>query len=290
MYLMLNRFTVSIAFLAGLVSVAMAQDMHVFSNGTVADADKINDNFAAIDQEGPTITYSEPVMEADGLSGNVTVTISDPSGLFGYGAGNCYPCSSTSSWRESDQQLLFNGETSVQFGIDVYTYLNGVSSLVYYATDLRGNKSVKKVDYQGLTTFAKAGLYEASSPLVLDDLCNAGGGSVSLNYLSIELSPVAGKAHPVISLSAGLCESAFNSGCNGRTLVTGLVEGLATDASWSFSLDAEDSPYDRTVALTFSNNGLSAVATYDEVVDCSFTGGQVETQSGSLTLTYKTKP
>lgn len=287
MYLMLNRFTVSIAFLAGLVSMAMAQDMHVFSNGTVADADKINDNFAAIDQEGPTITYSEPVMES-ATSGEVTVTVSDPSGVFGWGAASI----SYGPYETDREVIVFEPHApavSVQW---IYTPYNETGSLVMYASDLRGNRSVKKVDYQGPTSVAKAGAYESEGELVLADLCNAGVGQQSIKELGTLLSETT-SPYPAMKMLINLCPSIDENSmpyCVTSGLTTDFVEGQATDTVWTFDTDSADSHYSRTVGLTFSGDGLSVVATYDEVADCSFTGGQVETQSGSLTLTYKTEP
>ena len=288
---MTSRFTVCSSLLAGLASVAMAQDMHVFSNGTVADAEKINDNFAAIDQEGPTITFSEPVMEADGLSGNVTVTISDPSGLFGYGAGSCYPCSSTSSWSAGDQQLLFNGETSVQFGIDVFTALNEVSSLVYYATDLRGNKSVKKTDYQGPTSAIKGGLYKAREPIEAwqPNLCagfSPAPPDVPLRYVKVGIGVPQGFVYPELAVGGvTFCENAFEG-----TIMHGSCYDYDLSPAWDgdgYSVTPDDTSVDLTAtsedgvisaSLDFSSAPSVMTLTLEEA--CDGGGGQ-----GPFTIT-----
>lgn len=248
---MTSRFTVCSALLAGLASAALAQDMHVFSNGTVADAEKINDNFAAIDQEGPTITYAERVVGADGLNGNVTVTISDPSGLFGYGAGSCYPCNSPRKWTADTEELLFDGETSVQLVTEVFTPLNGDRSLVYFATDLRGNKSVKKVDYQGPTSVIKGGVYKAREPIEAWQQYACAGFSpappdVPLRYVNVAIGVPQGFAYPALVVgSVELCENAIDDGS--------IMHGSCYDYSYSPAWDGDGesvTPEDTSVDLT----------------------------------------
>lgn len=160
---MSSRHTVILSLLVQLPAVVLAQDMHVFSNGTVADADKINENFAAIDQEGPTITFSERQVAANGVDGTVTVTVTDSSGVFSWGLpSNC--CAEGNPFKVPDEFIVFEPDGPIVSTQSVGADYNSTSSLVVSATDVRGNKSVKKADYTGPSTVIKSGNYRTDNP------------------------------------------------------------------------------------------------------------------------------
>ena len=152
--------------------LASAQELHTFKNGEVADADKINQNFQAIDQQGPVIQFGERVLGepevAFGLqAGTVEVTITDPSGLFSF--GKVSRNFSDSAWKRGTETLLLAGETSVVIQEPLNLGLNEGTSLMYYATDLRGNNFITTSDFfSGLTSAFKRGVFTSADSIVID--------------------------------------------------------------------------------------------------------------------------
>ena len=283
---MSSRHTVILSLLVQLPAVVLAQDMHVFSNGTVADADKINENFAAIDQEGPTITFSERQVAANGVDGTVTVTVTDSSGVFSWGLpSNC--CAEGSPFKVLDEFIVFEPDGPIVSTQTVGAGYNSTSSLVVSATDVRGNKSVKKVDYTGPSTVIKRGNYRTDNPFTWS-MGPCGGEQMDFpaDGVRVELHST-DFVYPQIGVVAYVCAFDTSGYCSpGVPIIMGTdptaVAMGAGDQSIDQLLELSDGETETTIAL--SGDGSSMDLTLKTTVQCS--GTEVVYGPKSLSLEY----
>lgn len=133
----------------------MAEEMIILENGTVADADDLNHNFSLLekDKDGPTLEVGDLVAGStgNGLSGNLSVTASDPSGV--WRIGQIYSGDFVS------ETLGVDGSTSLSQEFGVTPFINTSTDHYFFAEDFKGNKTIEKRTFVGPTTQIKPGRY-----------------------------------------------------------------------------------------------------------------------------------
>ena len=146
----------------------MAEEMIILENGTVADADDLNHNFSLLekDKDGPTLEVGDLVAGStgNGLSGNLSVTASDPSGV--WRIGQIYSGDFVS------ETLGVDGSTSLSQEFSVTPFINTSTDHYFFAEDFKGNKTIEKRTFVGPTTQIKPGRYTMDAQDFAPDACH----------------------------------------------------------------------------------------------------------------------
>ena len=254
-----------------LPSLALAQVPHTFNNGEVADADKINQNFEAIDQAGPTITFGPLYDQIIGVNAKVDIEMQDESGVIYWATVNylqtAYP-------RLSDLNFLRGAPTLSSISQTIGLGPNANYDFVIIAEDIRGNKTIAEQTFTGPTTNIKQGIYRADPPLTWPYFpCE--GSENEFEYLELGLAVPQDSAWPTVGLSTTLCNSigTFTAGSpdtclDGFTNIftsSQLIEPSTLEVTGPSNWGASQ--------LLFSADSSDVEVTYSGSVDCSYLGG-----------------
>lgn len=157
-----------------IVTSAAAQDLNVFSNGTPANAERVNENFRALTKR-PTVTVS-PIYDYDQFPNSAVVSVTGEAdvGLYSIRLFTDYGDGRWNSDNNDDEVWFIGDETQATAYFRLPIGLNDVARTAYLAMDMMGRRSEPvKVDVPGRQSFITSGDYLLDEPLVIPEFsCN----------------------------------------------------------------------------------------------------------------------
>ena len=266
-----------LALLSLLPGLVFAQVPHTFNNGEVADANKINQNFEAIDQTGPEVTIGPLYDQITGVGATVDIEMRDDSGVVYWARGYPNQPGTTNNFLR-DAPTNFSTSQFINLGV------NEDLDFVIIVADMKGNKTIAKQNYKGPTTNIKQGIYQTDTPITWP-YSPCFGEENELEYLSIGLGIPQESAWPTLGLYASLCSYV------GSWSVGGPLSCLDGSQNVFFPVQQQlvgpdtfevvgPAPYSGTSQLLFSTDSSQVDLIYSGSVDCS----NVDSGLGVITI------
>ena len=253
-----------------LPALSFARVPHTFQNGDVADADKINQNFEAIDQTGPTVNFAPLYDQIIGVNAKVDIEMQDESGVI-YWATVSYL--QTAYPRLSELNFLRGAPTLSSISQTIDLGPNANYDFVIVAEDMRGNKTIAEQTFTGPTTNIKQGIYRADPPLTWPYFpCE--GLENEFEFLELNLAGPQDSAWPTVRLSTILCNSigSYAVGVS-DTCIDGSGDPFTSSQLIELSTLEVTGPSNwGTSQLLFSADSSQVNVSYSGSVDCSYLG------------------
>lgn len=259
--LLISLFTASLT-----AQAALAQVPHTFNNGEVADADKINQNFEAIDQAGPTVTFGPLYDQIIGVSAKIDIEMQDESGVIYWRQVNGLQTTTPFVFHP---RFLRGAPTLSSISKTIGLGPNANYDLMIIAEDMRGNKTIAEQTFTGPATNIKGGIYRADPPITWPYFpCE--GSEAEFEYLELNLAVPQGSTWPTVGLDATLCTNiGFYTAGSPDTCISGYNSIFTSSQLIEPSTLAVSGPSNwGTSQLLFSADSSQVNVNYSGSVDC----------------------